>query len=494
MKRFNKHFIVLLLINLFVFSLIPLVRSILPIDAVEGIVWGSYWDFGTHKHPPLSGWLSYIFYNYFGQKDFVIYFLGQLFSTIGLIYIYKLGKLFLSEKKAILSAIIMLGCFPYTCMSTMDGFNPNFIMFITFPAITYYFYNCLKQNKIYNWFLLGIFVGISSLAKYQTLMLLIPMLVYAIIFKNARNCFKSKGLYISIIIAFLIFLPHLIWLINHDFLSFNYFIIESDIYSHAFGFDLKRFIVAPLVLLSKTLGILAGTLVIFGILYCKFRNNDKSFSQKNDDKWFILIMGLGPVLLQIIPVLGGSQVVATWIYPMLGMFGILLFYFFNINEEDSKLMFWAFNIVYIVVCIIAIVLFILFSVELNFRSKYNETSVANTIKTAFYNETGKDLKYVAGYLEFVCPITVYDKTHPKIILDTYGYKNPWINEQDVKDSGVVIVYRSKRNIKENVKQLLPYIKDENIGENKYFNFTIKNIYGGKRTYDATYLIVKPEKQ
>ncbi len=493
MSKEKKQFIILLIVNLVVFSLIPLVRHILPIDAIEGIVWGSYWDFGTHKHPPLAGWLSYIFYNYLGHKEIAIYFLGQLFSTVGLIYVYKLSKLFLSEKTSIIATVIMLGCFPYTCMSIMDGFNPNFIMFVTFPAIVYYFYHCLKKNKIFDWCLLGIFVGISFLAKYQTVMLLIPMLAYALIFKNARACFKTKGLYLSIAIAFFIFLPHLIWLIKHEFLSFNYFIIESEIYSHAYGFGLKRFITAPLTLLTKSLSILAGTLFIFVVLYCKFHSKESLFKKQTDEKWFVLILGLGPVLLQILPVLTGGQVVATWIYPMLGMTGIILFYFFNLHEEDTKFTKYAFNLVYFVVGIMALVLFILFSYELNFRSKYNEESVANTVKTAFLEETGKELKYVAGYLEFACPITVYDKTHPQIILDTYGYKNPWIDEQDVKQSGVVFIYRHKTDIKDKVKQLLPYIEDENIGENKYFYFDIKNIYGKTRRYDATYLIVKPEK-
>ena len=172
LERENRFFYIFLIIHITVWSLLPLVRDLLPIDAMEGIIWGGLFDFGTHKHPPLSGWLVYAFYNIFGQSDFAVYLLGQIFVVIGFVYLYRLGKIFLKDSvKAALSVMIMEGCVCYSYLSIADGFNPNFILYATFPMITYYFYNCLTKNKMTDWLLMGFCMGMSFLAKYQTLML-----------------------------------------------------------------------------------------------------------------------------------------------------------------------------------------------------------------------------------------------------------------------------------------------------------------------------------
>lgn len=55
----DKIFIIFLILHVALWSLLPLIWEILPIDAMECIYWGSLLDFGTNKHPPLAAWLAY---------------------------------------------------------------------------------------------------------------------------------------------------------------------------------------------------------------------------------------------------------------------------------------------------------------------------------------------------------------------------------------------------------------------------------------------------
>ena len=119
----NKIFIIFLIIHLLIWSILPLIRHLLPVDAMEGIVWGSQHDFGTHKHPPLFGWIIYFFYNLFNHSDFIVYFISQIFVLIGFIYIYKLAKLFMSKEKALCATMILEGCFTYSYITIFDGFK-----------------------------------------------------------------------------------------------------------------------------------------------------------------------------------------------------------------------------------------------------------------------------------------------------------------------------------------------------------------------------------
>ena len=129
----KKAFCLFLLIHFIVWTATGLIRTVLPTDALEGIYWGSLHDFGTPKHPPFAGWLTYWIYSVF-KSDFSIYFVSQAFIIGGFYYIYKLGKIFLDEKRAMLSVILLEGCWVYSYITGYYGFNPDVNTSLLIPA------------------------------------------------------------------------------------------------------------------------------------------------------------------------------------------------------------------------------------------------------------------------------------------------------------------------------------------------------------------------
>ena len=51
------------------------------------------------------------------------------------------------------------------------------------------------------------------------------------------------------------------------------------------------------------------------------------------------------------------------------------------------------------------------------------------------------IKYVGGYAEWTFPLSIYANNHPVTIMDTFNYDNIWINQEDLKKSGVLILDR-----------------------------------------------------
>ena len=109
----KKMFYIFLAAHLIVWSCIGLIRTVMPTDTLEGIYWGSLHDFGTPKHPPLAGWLTYLAYIPF-KLDFCTYLLSQAFILGGFIFIYKIARKFLDEQKSMLSVIVLEGCWVYS--------------------------------------------------------------------------------------------------------------------------------------------------------------------------------------------------------------------------------------------------------------------------------------------------------------------------------------------------------------------------------------------
>ncbi len=486
-----KLFIIFLVAHLVVWTSLSFVRDLLPTDALETIVWGGLFDWGTHKHPPLSGWMGYFAYNLLGKTDLSLYLLGQACISVGFIYLFKLGRFFLDTKQSMLAVMILEGCYVYSYMTVFDGFNPNFVMFALFPAIAYYFYKSMKENLLIDWILLGITIGLGFLNKYQTIMLILPMTMYLLFVPKGREQFKRPGLYLAGITAFLIFLPHLIWLYKNNFFPLMYFEERRIFYSHAYSGWIK-YLQSPFMFLMTQAGAIAGSVIIFFMLRMGNRLPKEESENRNlADIWFLILLGIFPIVLQVLPgLITGDHINGTWGYPMLFMTGILLFYFFPIRSHD-KLTTYTLRWVYGTMIVIFLILLTLFCVEKNFRSRYPSEEIASDLEEIWNKKTHAPLKYIGGYIEFALPITIYDETPPEIVLDTYGHKNPWITPEEIKKSGVMIIGRNYGAAKAYTKALVPFLPKNYVARPSEYQFTVLNKLNQEREYHIFYVIIPP---
>ncbi len=483
----NKIFCIFLILHLLIWSIIPLLRAIMPIDAMECIYWGGLMDFGTNKHPPLAGWIAYWVYNLFGKSDYSIYFLGQAFIVTGFIYLYKLGKIFFDETKAIFAVMLMEACFVYTYMSIYDGFNPNFLLLAFLPFLSYYFYKAVNEESLKNWVILGLGFGLAFIGKYQAVMLFLPLLIYLLITPKGRKQFKNKGLYISGAIAFLCVLPHLIWLYKNDFFSFEYFALSEDRYL-TFYHGWIKYLQAPFLFLINQLAAVAGVIFVYFTTFIFTKQKIRINKNIDDNSLFLICAGILPLLFQTLPsLINGAYMIPQWGYDLLFMTSILLFYFFPIELTDKATKYML-SWVFAAMIITSTVLGIVFTTERNFANRFPVKQVTETLTNIYREETGKPIKYIGGFIELSIPLSLYNNDYT-VILDTYGHKNPWIDENDLKRTGSLVIGRDYRRMEGYIKASAPYLK--NRPKIKPFPFIVKSVVGKERIYKMHYAIVPP---
>lgn len=483
----KKIFIIFLILHIIVWSVLPLVRQIMPIDAMECIYWGGLTDFGTNKHPPLAGWIAYFVYNLLGKTDFSIYLLGQVSIITGFIYLYKLGKIFLTKTASMLAVMILEACFVYTYMGIYDGFNPNFLLLAFLPIITYYFYKSIHEKTIWNWVKLGIFVGLSFLAKYQTLMLFIPLFIYLLITSIGREQFKKKGIYIAAFIAFIIVLPHIIWLVNHEFFSLNYFIVCEERYAGFYHGPLK-YLWSPFIFLFNQFAAVAGVAFIYFTALWFSKEKIMKSNISSEDKKFLVCAGIVPIFLQSLNGLNGNYMILQWGYSLLFMSGILLFCYFPFKLSDKVIKYmisWVFAAMFITFVVLAIV----FTTEKNFANRFPVEQVTNTLNQIYEAETGQKMKYIGGFIELSIPLSLYNQGKYTAVLNTYKYPNPWTDENDLKRTGVIVLGRDPRLMDGYIEATVPTITDK--PEMKPFSFIVKSVVGRERVYNMFYAIILP---
>ena len=105
----------------------------------------------------------------------------------------------------------------------------------------YFFWRCLKNDKIKDYVFLGILMGLGFLSKYLFLFLIIGIeLLFFFFLLNKKK--KTLNFILSGIVSLLVIFPHIIWLFENNFTTLTYGIQrtgENSSFLNHFIFPLK---------------------------------------------------------------------------------------------------------------------------------------------------------------------------------------------------------------------------------------------------------------
>ena len=219
-KNIEKTFILFLLLHLIIWTLVPsITNSNLPLDTIEALAWGSNLDWGFAKHPPLSAFSVEIFYQLFGSQDWAFYLLSQIFvvSSFFIVWIFS-NEFFKNKILSLISVLLLEGIYFYNF--TTPEFNVNICQLPFWALSVLYAWKGFKDDKILDWILFGLFAALGVLSKYLFIYLLIAidLFFFYMIVKKKVNL----KIFISLIPFFLVLLPHLIWLVENNYITINY--------------------------------------------------------------------------------------------------------------------------------------------------------------------------------------------------------------------------------------------------------------------------------
>ncbi len=226
-KNLHKAFFLFLMSHLFLWTLIPSLTNInLPLDTIEALAWGSNLDWGFNKHPPFSAFAVEFFFRIFGNQDWAYYLLSQIFLITSFIVVFKLAKEFFNNLNlAFLSVLLLEGIFFFNY--TTPEFNVN-ISQLPFWALSILFaWRCIKYDQSKDYIFLGLFMGLGFLSKYLFLYLIvgIKLMFINLLFKKK---IKSYNFLLVGLVFLMIIFPHLLWLIENNFVTIKYGLQRSS--------------------------------------------------------------------------------------------------------------------------------------------------------------------------------------------------------------------------------------------------------------------------
>lgn len=86
----------------------------------------------------------------------------------------------------------------------------------------FFLFRAVELNRLRDWCLIGAALGVGMLCKYSIGILVVSMVLYLCWERKCRHFWLTPGPWLTTLTAFLIFSPHLYWLVQNDFPPFQF--------------------------------------------------------------------------------------------------------------------------------------------------------------------------------------------------------------------------------------------------------------------------------
>jgi len=410
----NNLFYIFITSHLIIWTLVPtLTNHNLPLDTIEALAWGSNLDWGFNKHPPASAFFVEVFYQIFGSNDWAYYLLSQIFVVISFFIVWKFSEEFFNNKTySLLSVLLLEGIYFYNF--TTPEFNVNVCQLPFWALTVLYCWKGFKDNKTIDWLLFGLFAALGVLSKYLFIYLLVAMDVFFIyLIVNKKINFKCL---ISFVTFLLVLLPHLIWLIENDYITITYAL-------HRTGLENPNFlnhIIHPLIFLGKQIGILIPFFVMFLFIVSKLK---AKFNFKDKKLLFLLTINIVPIILMFLTsMLMGVKIRTMWMTPFYLFSGVLFVYIFKNKIVLNKLKY--FFSVFLILFIFSPAAYLYVSIsQTDKRTDYPGKEIANKIQEKWDGNFTNTIDSVIGDEWYAGNLSYHLRSKPK----WYSYSAAFID-------------------------------------------------------------------
>ena len=194
-------------------------------DEVYYWTYARFPDWSHFDHPPMVGLMIQFFtLNLHFSNEFFLR-LGSIFlGTLNTYIIYLIGKQLKDSLTGLYAAFLFTSSI--YCLIISGTFIMPDTPQVFFWLITIYLLlrslpdKSLSGNSRLMVLLSGVTIGLALLSKYHSVFL-IPGAFFYILFFN-RKWFKTREIYISLLLAILFFLPVMIWNSQNEYISFTF--------------------------------------------------------------------------------------------------------------------------------------------------------------------------------------------------------------------------------------------------------------------------------
>jgi 4-amino-4-deoxy-L-arabinose transferase-like glycosyltransferase len=217
--RYRRAFWILLGVTTFA-RLVLAGQFGLSTDEAHYVLYARRFAWGYVDHPPLVGVLGAVF-GVFGDGAFFVRLGPILCWGASNVLLRALAiALYRDERVAFGAAALML-CMPLSHLLAL-GLLPDATLNLFWCGGLLAAWFALREGKWRQWVLVGVLFGGALLSKYHGVLLPACVFCFVVSSRDHRHWLRSPRPYVAFLIGLTIFLPNVIWNLEHDWISYAY--------------------------------------------------------------------------------------------------------------------------------------------------------------------------------------------------------------------------------------------------------------------------------
>jgi 4-amino-4-deoxy-L-arabinose transferase-like glycosyltransferase len=410
----------------------------LPLDLIEALTYGREWQLGYDKLPPLPWWLVEIAYRLFGH-DVSYYLLAQLSVIAAFTLVWTVARQLVGPLAALVAILIIDGLHFFTF--TAPKFNHDVVQLPLWALAGCTYWLALRRGRMMHWAMFGLAIGISLWAKYFMVVLAVPLALFLLLDHDARKTLASPGPWIAAAVALLVMAPHIVWLVQNDFLPFAY----ADMRATPARGPLDH-VLHPIVFAAGQLAFaLPALLIAAPLVWPRPKEPAPSAPAAAFDRRIVTLLAFGPAAtVTALSFITGRGTVALWGYPLWLFLGLWIVLFSGVALDRARLgrvvALWA-----IVFSGFAAAFIADYTVMQTFDHRYRAAfypgdRLAAELAARFRALTGRPLAYVIGTMWTGGNVAHYARERPRVLIDGDPRRAPWIDLGDLRSKGAIVVW------------------------------------------------------
>lgn len=187
-------------------------------DEAQYWIWSLHPDWGYYSKPPMVAWLITLTTSVCGEEESCIRLGAPFLHLLTSMLIYEIGCVLYSSRVGFYSALTYITVPAVFVSSFLISTDPPLLFF--WALALFAFIKALQGNEWRWWFLAGMAAGAGMLSKYTMLLFLFSSFGYLLTSPTHKLVLKHPRYWVAALLAFLIFLPNILWNATHGFVSF----------------------------------------------------------------------------------------------------------------------------------------------------------------------------------------------------------------------------------------------------------------------------------
>ncbi len=441
----GRVFALAVLCHVLLWTILPsLLLKNASLDIVEALAWGHEWQLGYEKDPPLWPWITEAVTAWSGKSLWTCYLTSQLCIGIVFLAVWRLGCRIASRREALIGVLLLEGIYYFNYPT--PEFNDIVLQMPFAAAFGWLLHRALTGNRLVDWGLSGLIAGLGLWARYSMGAYIASMAIFVLLHPQARRRLAGPGPWLLVLVALLVFLPHMHWIVESGFISIDYVGRRAPAAAESASYfaRLLSFIGAQIAALIPMLALAA--------MLWRWRSAEAPAPSDAGrfDQAYVAALAFGPIAFSVaLSVITHRPPRVMWAAPLMCFAG--LFIATRIRPVWTAAKLRAFGRAWLVVLLLPALIFVLEQVckpmitGNESRAHFPGEQLAAEVTSRWQAETGQALKYVIGDTWHAGNAAFYSDDRPSALFSHGGYRfSPWITHEKLNASGAALIWDARK--------------------------------------------------